>query len=288
MKSIVLKVSGILLLTCLVLCIGIIYWANSKLHNRDIPQRDVLRSDLEQMRIMTFFPHPDDEITVSGTLMKMLEKQNAKIILVCLTRGEAGPTGGLVNQSELGQKRTKEMEEVAALMGAAHLELLHYPDGGLKVLGLDSLKSIAAAMVNKFKPDIIISYDSKVGLYGHDDHRLSGLAMQEYFLEHKNTADFPVKNLFQITLSPKQIEVALQLSPGFQKKYPRGENEGLPHPHFSVNTRKYFGRILELMQAHESQKSVFQDLMPYHDKIPAFIYSRIFDREYFYEVGTSD
>lgn len=38
------------------------------------------------------------------------------------------------------------------------------------------------------------------------------------------------------------------------------------------------------MYAHESQKEVLKDLMPYHDKVPVWIYSRVFGREYFRQV----
>jgi hypothetical protein len=85
-------------------------------------------------------------------------------------------------------------------------------------------------------------------------------------------------------LSKKQIEVALKLSAGFKENYPKEPGKGLPAPDFSIETQPYFSRTLQVMQAHQTQKKVLQDLMPYHDKVPQWIYSRVFDREYFHEV----
>ena len=169
-------------------------------------------------------------------------------------------------------------------MGVNQLIQLDYADGGIDDLGMDSLKLVVYALIQDQKPDILLSYDSKVGLYGHSDHRLTGKAVEEVFLGYRGTTDFAPKQLFQVTLSKKQIEVALKLSAGFQKNYPKDPEKGLPTPDFSIGTQAYFSRTLKVMQAHQTQKKVLQDLMPYHDQVPQWIYSRIFDREYFREV----
>jgi hypothetical protein len=90
--------------------------------------------------------------------------------------------------------------------------------------------------------------------------------------------------MFQVTLCPKQIRVALKLSAGFQKNYPEELELGLPIPDFSIKTQPYFNQTLQVMKAHETQQAVLKDLMPFHDRVPAWIYSRVFDREYFREV----
>nr|WP_283774000.1 PIG-L family deacetylase [Aquiflexum sp. TKW24L] len=231
---------------------------------------------------MVFFAHPDDEIAVGGTLLDLRE-QNHSLVMVYLTKGEAGPTGGLVKQEELGAARALEMEKVAGILGASELEMFDYPDSGLKDLPLDTFKIVAREMIRKHQPDIVISYDSKVGLYGHPDHRMVSKAMEEVFLEDKNTLGFPVKKLYQVTLSPKQIEIALKIAPGFQRNYPR-TGEGLPVPDFSVGTTAHFSTLVSMMEAHATQQEVFRDLLPYREQVPEFIYSRIFDREYFWEV----
>lgn len=252
------------------------------LHNADIPKKTHLLDDAQSQKVMVFFAHPDDEIAVGGTLLD-LRKQGHELVMVYLTKGEAGPTGGLVKQEELGDARSKEMKMVSEILGAEKLEMFDFPDSGLKDLPLDTFKIVAREMIQKHQPDVVISYDSKVGLYGHPDHRMVSQAMEEVFLENKNSPGFPVKKLYQVTLSPKQIEIALKIAPGFQRNYPK-TGEGLPVPDFSIGTTPYFPTLVSMMEAHATQEEVFRDLLPYREELPEFIYSRIFDREYFREV----
>ena len=261
----------------------LIYWGRGMLHDSDVPQREELIPSAAVQKILAIFPHPDDEVTVAGTVMG-LKAAGHEVTLVCLTRGEKGNAAQIASEEELAHLRTAEMQRSAELLGVNQLIQLDYADGGISALGMDSLKSVVYALIQKNKPNVLLSYDSKVGLYGHSDHQLTGKAVEEVFLGYRGTTDFAPKQLFQVTLSKKQIEVALKLSAGFQKNYPKDPEKGLPAPDFSVGTQAFFSRTLKVMQAHQTQKKVLQDLMPYHDQIPQWIYSRIFDREYFREV----
>jgi len=261
----------------------LIYWGRGMLHDSDVPQREELIPSAAVQKILAIFPHPDDEVTVAGTVMG-LKAAGHEVTLVCLTRGEKGNAAQIPSEEELARLRTAEMQRSAELLGVNQLIQLDYADGGINALGMDSLKSVVYALIQKNKPDVLLSYDSKVGLYGHSDHQLTGKAVEEVFLGYRGTTDFAPKQLFQVTLSKKQIEVALKLSAGFQKNYPKDPEKGLPAPDFSIGTQAYFSRTLKVMQAHQTQKKVLQDLMPYHDQVPEWIYSRIFDREYFREV----
>ena len=261
----------------------LIYWGRGMLHDADVPQREELIPSVAKQKVLAIFPHPDDEVTVAGTVMG-LKAAGHEVILVCLTRGEKGNAAQIPSEEELARLRTAEMQLSAQTLGVDELIQLDYADGGIDDLGMDSLKSLVHALIKAQKPDVLLSYDSKVGLYGHSDHRLTGEAVEEVFLGFRGTTDFAPKQLFQVTLSKKQIEVALKLSAGFQKNYPKEPGKGLPTPDFSIGTQPYFSRTLQVMQAHQTQKKVLQDLMPYHDRVPEWIYSRVFDREYFREV----
>ena len=261
----------------------LIYWGRGMLHDSDVPQREELILPVPKQKVLAIFPHPDDEVTVAGTVMG-LKAAGHEVTLVCLTRGEKGNAAQIPSEEELARLRTAEMQLSAQTLGVDELIQLDYADGGIEALGMDSLKSVVYAIIHTQKPDILLSYDSKVGLYGHSDHMLTGKAVEEVFLGSRGTTDFAPKQLYQVTLSKKQIEVALKLSAGFQKNYPKDPEKGLPAPDFSIGTQAYFSRTLQVMQAHQTQKKVLQDLMPYHDQVPGWIYSRIFDREYFREV----
>ena len=261
----------------------LIYWGRGMLHDADVPKQEELISSAAKQKVLAIFPHPDDEVTVAGTVMG-LKASGHEVILICLTRGEKGNAAQIPSEEELARLRTAEMQLSAQTLGVDELIQLDYADGGIDALGMDSLKLLVHALIQAQKPDVLLSYDSKVGLYGHSDHMLTGKAVEEVFLGFRGTTDFAPKQLFQVTLSKKQIEVALKLSEGFQKNYPKEPGKGLPAPDFSIGTQTYFSRTLQVMQAHQTQKKVLQDLMPYHDQVPEWIYSRIFDREYFREV----
>ena len=283
MRKPLIRIAGAIVMILLLFPFVLIPVARSQLHDSDIPQKESLVESASALRVLVFFPHPDDEVTVSGTLMNLID-QGHEVHLICLTKGEAGNSREAYTKEELTGLRALEMERSAEIIGVEKLHLLDYPDGGLDEMGLDSIKGIGLAWIHQLQPDILLSYDSKVGLYGHSDHKLSGIALEQVFLENTGKPDFSPTQLFQVTLSHKQIQVALKLSSGFQRNYPKVLSQGLPTPDFSVSTQRYFHRVLKVMKAHQTQQAVLKDLMPYHDRIPAWIYSRIFDREYFHEV----
>jgi len=253
------------------------------LHDDEVPQFDELIPLRPIQRVLAIFPHPDDEVTVAGTVLG-LKAAGHQVTLVCLTRGEKGNAANIPSENELAHLRTLEMQRSAAILGVDSLIQLDYADGGMDKLGLDSLMKVVLVLIQDQSPDVLLSYDSKVGLYGHSDHRLTGEAVEQVFLKYRGAQGFVPKQLFQVTLSKKQIAVALKLSAGFKENYPKDPEKGLPVPDFSIRTQPYFSSTLQVMQAHQTQKIVLQDLMPYHDKVPQWIYSRIFDREYFREV----
>lgn len=283
MKKLVIVSLGIIGFILLLSPWILILFGRNNLHDHDIPQQEQLVERLSKHRVLVVFPHPDDEVTVAGTLMK-LKEEGHEIQMVCLTRGEKGNSSGIRDEVLLAKLRSDEMRKAANLIGVDQLHMKNYPDSGLETVGLDSLKKVVGDIIREISPDILISYDSKVGLYGHPDHRLTGQAVEEVFLENKGQPGFSPEEMYQVTLCKKQVKLALKLSSGFQKNYPEDHSLGLPTPDFSVQTRDYVPRTLDVMHAHKTQQTVLRDLMPFHDKVPTWIYSRIFDREYFKEV----
>ncbi|MDN3204493.1 PIG-L deacetylase family protein [Algoriphagus sediminis] len=279
-----LKILGLILgIFILISPFLLIQFGKNALNDNGVPLIPELSPANTKQRIMAFFPHPDDEVTVSGTLID-LKRKGHEVFLVTLTKGEAGSSPENYPPDKLKEIRTQEMKNSAQILEVDSLFLLDYEDGGLSLLGQDSLEALTLSWIKDLNPDIILSYDSKVGLYGHEDHRLTGLAVENVFLSHIGDPGFSPKALYQVTLSNKQIKLALELSEGFRNNYPKEKDSGLPKPDFAVNIQPYFDTKLEVMKAHHSQRHVLSDLMPWHDQIPVWIYSRIFDREYYHEV----
>jgi len=282
----VLKLS-IFVLPAVVLAFGATLWfVRNELQDDSIPLTKEFKGEI----VMFIFPHPDDEITSAGTL-KLLDNLGVTTSLITLTKGEAGDANGMVNKTdstsraaELGRIRKQELLAVGKLLGVDNQEVLDFPDGDLKGIPADTLKDVIREKIHKYKPTILFSYDEIVGLYGHVDHRVTAQYVKDIFLEERGQPDFSAKKLYQVTLPKPMIDVALKISKTFQQNYPKDPSKGLPIPTMAVRIAEVGKFKRDAMLLHQSQRPTFNDMQPYFDKLPPFIYYRIFDKEYFAEV----
>lgn len=262
---------------------GIFYYLRSQLQDDSVPLADNFAGE----KVMFIFPHPDDEITSAGTL-KLLDNEGIETSLITFTHGEAGGSNGLVSETDslkrkvaLGKIRVKELTAVGQLLGVDNQEILDYPDSGIKNLPPDSLKKVIREKIARYQPTILFTYDDVIGLYGHPDHRLIAQYTKEIFLAERGTNSFPVKKLYQVTLPKPMVETARKISEGFRKNF---GNATLPTPTMALKITKAGDFKKQAMLLHVSQRPTFNDMQPYFDKIPVWIYYRIFDKEYFAEV----
>ncbi len=229
-------------------------------------------------RVLFVFAHPDDEITVAGTLAD-LAFRGIPTATFYLTRGEAGPTGGLVPPSELGVRRTQETERVAEILGVQELVMARFPDGGTQHVAADDIQAAIRGAIENFSPTIVVSLDDKVGLYGHIDHAMAGKHTRAVVAELGS--DLPY---YQITLSQPTIDMALQMSEIFRERYPRTPGDGLPPATHAVEISKHGATKWAAVLAHETQWEVLDDVQPYGSRVPALIYYRVFNKEYLHRV----
>lgn len=264
--------------------LGIFFYLRSRLQDDSVP----LAESFSGEKVMFIFPHPDDEITSAGTL-KLLDNEGIETSLITFTRGEAGSSNGMVAETDsakrklaLGEIRFKELSAVGQLLGVDNQEILDFPDSGIKNLPPDSLKNAIRQKIARYKPSILITYDDVIGLYGHPDHRLIAQYTKEIFLEERGKNGFPVKKLYQVTLPKPMIETAMKISDSFKRNF--GTGATLPTPTMALKISKVGDFKKQAMLLHASQRPTFNDMQPYFDKIPVWIYYRIFDKEYFAEV----
>ncbi|MBM7620744.1 LmbE family N-acetylglucosaminyl deacetylase [Bacillus tianshenii] len=278
-KSILLKVSGILILFLLLLSAIGTYSLNAYINDKTVPVKNTLVASGESKNLLAIFAHPDDEIMAAGTLHKLAD-EGVNITLLYLTKGEAGPTGGIVSQDELGAEREKETKKVAEILNVEHLEILDYPDGGLVEADQAAIKKSITDIIRQTKPSTVITFDDTVGLYGHADHLLTGKLVKEILLEES----YGVERFYQMTLPQPMIDTALKISKTFQERYPTDPKDGLPQPTVAIKMASEAREKISVVKAHKTQWEVTGDVQPLHDKLPYWIYYRIFDREYFAEV----
>lgn len=256
---------------------GFLY-ARSQLNDEQVPQSVFLPGVGPGVTVLAIWAHPDDEITCAGTLAR-LAKSGARIVLLYLTRGEAAQDTGY-DRDELARIRIEEARAAGRLLGAVHTEVLDFPDGGLWTLKPEEAKAAIRDAIGRHRPQVLISFDEKVGFYGHPDHVKTGVWVREVFEDAPAEGAWP-RLLYQVTLPRALVRLALKLVSAFREHYPRDPARGLPPPELAVNIASQAAVKRALLDVHASQRAIIADVQPGYDKVPAWLYYRLFDREYF-------
>jgi LmbE family N-acetylglucosaminyl deacetylase len=123
-------------------------------------------------RILAIFAHPDDELSVGGTLARAVA-EGAAVTLVCATRGEAAtiyspPEYGATAEN-LAEVRTRELACCCAALGIEDLRWLDWPDGGVATLDRDQAVAQIVALLRQARPQIVFTHPDHGG-YPHPDH----------------------------------------------------------------------------------------------------------------------
>jgi LmbE family N-acetylglucosaminyl deacetylase len=133
--------------------------------------------------VVFFHAHPDDETIISGGTMAQLARAGHRVVLVTATKGEHGEVedGFLDEGEELWQRREKEVEASARILGVARGEFLGYVDSGMMgtpendapgsfwQADVDEAAERLAVILREEAPDVLVVYDDN-GNYGHPDH----------------------------------------------------------------------------------------------------------------------
>ena len=135
--------------------------------------------------------------------------------LVILTKGERGTPNTTLDGS-LKDIRTKEAQEVAAILGISRSIQEDFGDGDLHDKKQE-LTTFIDMTIEEEKPDLLITYDL-AGFYGHADH----ITCSEVITELKKTR-FQEIPLWYVTL-PKRLLARVEqpedmaIDPHFQEK----------------------------------------------------------------------
>jgi LmbE family N-acetylglucosaminyl deacetylase len=133
--------------------------------------------------LVSFHAHPDDEAIACGGTMAKAAYEGHRVVLVVATRGENGevPDGFLAPGESLAERRTRETEEAARILGVSRVEFLGYVDSGMMGVpendvdgcfwraDVDEAASRLAAILYEEQADALTIYDEN-GNYGHPDH----------------------------------------------------------------------------------------------------------------------
>jgi len=272
--SLFLSIAAWFILSAAVLLLIVLFYLNRYVNDYRVSSSVKTFDWNASHRVLAVLAHPDDEVMISGTLARLKARGSSVHALYC-THGEDGPTGGLVEKKDLLKERTKELGEVASILGYDSLEILDHPDRYLNTVHQEQLAADIKARIIQIQPDTVICFDDTIGLYGHTDHAHSGKTTQDLL---KNEG-LGVRNLLIMTLPKPLISLAMRVSKTFRERY--NPENGLPPANFAVSMAAYGKQKHRVIKAHKTQWQVMGDVQPLWNKIPYFIYYRIFSREYF-------
>lgn len=133
--------------------------------------------------LVSFHAHPDDESIATGGTLAKAAKAGHRTVLVFGTKGEHGEVlDGFLDQDELlGERRVKETERSAEILGVQRVEWLGYTDSGMMgtpendlagsfwSADIEEAAERLAQILREEQADVLTIYDSD-GNYGHPDH----------------------------------------------------------------------------------------------------------------------
>lgn len=176
-------------------------------------------------RLLVVHAHPDDESIFTGHIIAERLAAGAEVYVLTLTRGERGKVKleelkGLEGQLRaMGAFRSGELKVALSELQRAGSKLQHsfagtraFLDSGMRINSMGrptkknrtdemALASASTAVIaediervmNEFKPDAILTYNSKGG-YGHPDHKMahhaSAMAIRHYRRQKRRAPQF--------------------------------------------------------------------------------------------------
>ena len=114
--------------------------------------------------------HPDDESFLFGGALATWAARGERAGLLCLTDGQAGRTGDLVESAGLGAVRREEMGRAASVLGIPVLMQPGLMDGGLDEYGDERGAALVAGLASEFGADVLLTFGPE-GASGHADHK---------------------------------------------------------------------------------------------------------------------
>ena len=155
----------------------------------------------EKLTMMAVHAHPDDEASSTGGVLATYSAQGIRTVVVTCTNGEFGDAAGGVKPGQNGhdeqivaEQRLAELRESCTILGVTNLEVLGYHDSGMPEweykdrpdafcnIPLDDVAARIAGLIDRYRPQVLITYDDR-GPYQHPDHLHASRAAQQAFAE---------------------------------------------------------------------------------------------------------
>lgn len=165
--------------------------------------------------LVCFHAHPDDECIQTGGTIARASAGGHRVVLVVATNGDHGEVpGDLAPGETLVDRRRRETEESAKVLGIARVVWLGYEDSGMTGweqnsnagafhnADIDEAAEKLAAVLREESADILTTYDWHGG-YGHPDH------IMVHKVGHAAAALVPGIRVLEGTMNRDQIRRSL-------------------------------------------------------------------------------
>ncbi|MGI8530536.1 MAG: PIG-L deacetylase family protein, partial [Geodermatophilaceae bacterium] len=109
---------------------------------------------------MGVFAHPDDETLCAGGTLAKYASAGAEVIVISLTKGEAGQIrdASAATRGTLRAVREKELHAAGNELGLTETRCLDYSDGGLSAIDSQILLRLASELLTEIDPDVVITF----------------------------------------------------------------------------------------------------------------------------------
>lgn len=141
----------------------------------------------EDLRLLTFHAHPDDESSKGAGTVAKLSDEGIHTTLVCATGGEEGDIlNDEMDRPEVIENmlevRRQELIDATSIIGYHNLIWLGYRDSGMKdseanehpdcfaAAPFDEAVARFASILRAERPHVVVSYGDSKGGYEHPDH----------------------------------------------------------------------------------------------------------------------
>jgi len=243
--------------------------------------------------IVFFHAHPDDEVILTGGSIAKAADEGHRVVLVVATNGDHGDVPADLAESEtVIDRRRRETEQSATILGIQHVLWLGYGDSGMTgweqnkhpesfwTAGVDDAAERLSKILVAEKAAALVTYDWH-GVYGHPDH------VQAYRVGRRAAELARTPGFLKATINRDRMSLFAEQSgqADFDPNGPADDGNPFGQPeaelHYAVDVSEYVGRKREALACHASQVSDAGEML----QMPEEFFALAFGTEYFTEPG---
>ncbi|GAA4480873.1 PIG-L family deacetylase [Rhodococcus olei] len=245
--------------------------------------------------LVCFHAHPDDEVFITGGVIRQASDAGHRVVLVTATDGALGevPDGLLSPGESLARRRRAELDASAAALGVHRVVPLHYRDSGMA--GTDDNAhpdafcnvdvEVAAARLAEVlaeeSADVVTIYDANGG-YGHPDH------IQVHRVGVRAADLAGVGRVYEAAVNRDHMKRMIQANPAWtdEAQPPDVDSLGLPEDQITtvVDVSGQIEAKRAAMVAHATQVGDFGPFL----QMPVEVLTSAFGTEWFRRRGMPD